>query len=792
MAMIPQYARAWDYVKLFASPDQLTNATWDNTTGVSFTQGADNNTWTATITPTITAGNFYFRILDSSSSQWGPSPSTTDAQLSFNGEYGMAKGSTNALYFPVSATYSSYTINLNYNNSTGSWLWHVTVVPNDAGSSTSVNNEAGYYIFGSQYPTAGGKMTYKLLSRGDNEYYIDLYAASVLFNTQEYSLGSNKSLTIDMNNTTFQLAYVAADNASPNTYYPNTTSNYVLTNSDGTASTEKFFGSANSWQIQNNGGMYRFVIKVDDSGKPIAWWYESAPQKIVAYKIGASSNWTTGGFLYCSSSTSNSYNKNFFGTVSFETNEEFKFMLGNYYWGKRSNSTNDYSQDVAVDGSDNNLMFQYSDGAYLTEFNPERDYILSGGNTNPARIFILGSAVSGETSDTYANWDPSKSIELVYDPSEQCFKATIPFTTGKDMRFLLSRDAEAVAPTSLATNFGEDTNKPGSGGDTDDFNYVAYNSASTSGTNIDFNPASGTYTIRFYIDRKSDVTGFDFASSGIFHYTLELNTIVAITPVNGKLLRTYCNNVDLVPVDPNLHIYAAQKYTKASSGQLAGDETGIVYLYELKYIPANEGVVLYAGETSETVAQNFRFVPATTANVDNTYSASQTDKTLYWKNTHSSESWNNDLVGVLTNTNIGPSVKDDQGLIVARNYILSHLYTTDYYKNLADKTDIQDKFGFYRAKEFILGANKAYLQLDSSDGMTSNGQLIDDLTDNTSAQFAKTNIWIEGIDKVVTGITELHTVEKQENNVYYNIQGVKVSNPSKGLYIHNGKKIVIK
>ena len=33
---------------------------------------------------------------------------------------------------------------------------------------------------------------------------------------------------------------------------------------------------------------------------------------------------------------------------------------------------------------------------------------------------------------------------------------------------------------------------------------------------------------------------------------------------------------------------------------------------------------------------------------------------------------------------------------------------------------------------------------------------------------------------------------KEEDDVYYNLEGIRVENPSEGIYIHNGKKILIR
>ncbi|MBQ7422769.1 MAG: leucine-rich repeat domain-containing protein [Prevotella sp.] len=46
---------------------------------------------------------------------------------------------------------------------------------------------------------------------------------------------------------------------------------------------------------------------------------------------------------------------------------------------------------------------------------------------------------------------------------------------------------------------------------------------------------------------------------------------------------------------------------------------------------------------------------------------------------------------------------------------------------------------------------------------------------------------VTAVEKLENGVTET-----EENGAYYNLNGVKVENPSKGIYIRNGKKVVIK
>lgn len=83
-------------------------------------------------------------------------------------------------------------------------------------------------------------------------------------------------------------------------------------------------------------------------------------------------------------------------------------------------------------------------------------------------------------------------------------------------------------------------------------------------------------------------------------------------------------------------------------------------------------------------------------------------------------------------------------------------------------TKIGDKVGFAKvAKDVVIPAGKAYL-------MVENG---------SAAKFF-------GLDGEATGINSVKTAKA--DGAYYTLEGVKTTKPVKGLYIHNGKKIVVK
>ena len=65
--------------------------------------------------------------------------------------------------------------------------------------------------------------------------------------------------------------------------------------------------------------------------------------------------------------------------------------------------------------------------------------------------------------------------------------------------------------------------------------------------------------------------------------------------------------------------------------------------------------------------------------------------------------------------------------------------------------------------------------------------------DISPAQFAKMALVFDDLvdGNETTGIKELET-ENLNNDKYYNLQGIEVAHPVKGIYIHNGKKVIVK
>ena len=130
----------------------------------------------------------------------------------------------------------------------------------------------------------------------------------------------------------------------------------------------------------------------------------------------------------------------------------------------------------------------------------------------------------------------------------------------------------------------------------------------------------------------------------------------------------------------------------------------------------------------------------------------------------------NRLCGVFFNSEIRSlSVKDGQDT--------SYDVTPDNIRafNINDK-DLNNPIGFYKVKKSVttVPGNKAFLVL-------------------TDAEAQAKGFILTFEDGSTTGIETVETSKGNiEDGVYYDLQGRRVENPTRGIYIVNGKKVVIK
>ena len=516
--------------------------------------------------------------------------------------------------------YKSLTITVDV--SEGNRYVKITGVKSSTGGGATPTCAPGLYIAGDKYGKTGDQYIYKLQRNKDKQYYISLNAINGAnwSNVQSYSTGNGiDNYYISTIGQTYHLVYID-DQGKETDYYPYT-NGYTFTGDDtnkGSDKTNDFSTTpTKNWEIRvlntndANGGIYNFYVNTDVNGVPQNWYYEADQTKVVAYEVNQSTH-TTDAYLYCTrSNTTAEYNKNFFGMVSFVKDGYLSFLFADKTYGRRGNSTSTYDQDAAADSPN---AFQFSKdhldtGIYTTEFNPTRDYIISG-DKKPSRIFIIGSALNSNLKNTFTEWDPSNAVEMPYSIEEGCYKATVTLNEGKQFRFLLDHNKTGAA-TSLSNNFGEDGNIPGNNGDTDYNNKVQVESSSTSGSNIIFNPPTDTYVVRFYVERKADKTGFEWTNDyGIYRYTIEkserLNATITPTSATVNYAASLTPKVGVVGTDAKTRTYA---FTIDGSDPTIDPATGLA--------------------TGKTVVRDYDYDPVVPTNDVYTFYMSATDQLTY-------------------------------------------------------------------------------------------------------------------------------------------------------------------
>ena len=464
------------------------------------------------------------------------------------------------------------------------------------------------------------------------------------------------------------------------------------------------------------------------------------------------------------------------------------------------------------------------DAAKDNSYGLQADFNIPG-NLNevdyPDVISMVGPAISSTTTTdgetTTWLWDATAG-DMIYDVSDRCYKLVL--NTSDELK---NKTFRFVGDHAITQNWFEDdvkandaypTTKEGfSDATVADPNKVSYTSDCTEANinhdqDIIWNRGAGLYTVRFYIN--DDKT---------FHYTITgaSKIYIPVTAHMGKLLRTYTSAIDVVPVNDDVQIFAAQSYTKKDENNTgSGDETGTVKLYRLKYIPANQGVVLFAPNSpvEDKEKTKMELVKAYSATVKRYshdaydyiegWANSDTKRSMwYYENKHASdEQWNNYLVPVLEDTKITQFHYDENNEWTGRNFSFTrYSQTKTGRKNEVTEDDItnedlskRDYYSFFRFAG-TAKANYSYLMLPRT-VMQGNGQILNQDQDNDTKVFAKSMVWFEGIDAPMdnetTGISELKNNASNSDAAYYTLQGVKVAKPVKGIYIHQGKKTMVK
>ena len=508
------------------------------------------------------------------------------------------------------------------------------------------------------------------------------------------------------------------------------------------------------------------------------------------------------------------------------------FFLGN---GGNSYNTNDNRNKVRPNQKPFTLQLF---GIKRVEFNANRgdndlakedgsygmsgEILLKGSNDKAdfsiTTMSMIGDAVGGTYDAKTSKWNyASKDGDMEYDANERCFSLTIStidekYTTPHYFRFVANHDAAqnwGETEDNVTTNTGLARSRYDGAEDdhhtcmADDANDVQYRTAareteadSEIRRDILWNRPAGIWRIKFY-------PGLDKDGNDVSYYTISGTKVVKMpfTYRVRRFIRTYSNSVAMEPAKNNVKVYAAYKYgTPVNAENPQSQDT--VYLRQLKYIPANMGVVLVGEVPEGGTYKDGDKVDFYLKETDDLYPDNNYEALWIKADQYKNDKWNNYLVPTVTAIdNLGNADTDDNGKILHRYFGLGNFHSTKYYKE--NQTGV-DYIGFFRlTQKGKSGANKAYLSIpanktvDGGVGATYgyidfNGQFLGNEADTNNQSLAKMAVIFDDEDNggTTNAVREVKMDTADADAPFYTLQGIKVSRPVKGVYIHNGKKFI--
>lgn len=434
-------------------------------------------------------------------------------------------------------------------------------------------------------------------------------------------------------------------------------------------------------------------------------------------------------------------------------------------------------------------------------------------------VSLVGNAIPG-TLNADGTWNyKSNAADMVYDETEQCYKARVVTTSdayGKPFRFVGNRDQKITWYENTNTDQNEKAkcpydleSAPGHTADANDPNKVNYTQDGDptkedyDSWNIIWNRPAGRWTVRLYFHTYSD--GNDPKTD--YYYTITANRDMELHDLGDVVYGSEDNkqNITNLGVYRYMRTWSAQKSWKISDkvdifvvSSITDDKSGVVKM-TLKningyvsggddhVIPANTGVIL--ATTSEAASKipgaKFKSREDFTSYNNLVIPMEQYDTDVPYTG-------NNFLKPILVSRVIPSSDADNYNYLFG--YYNAQIATGDKINYGADKYLL----GFWiskGSKSYL--SNSSYLPIDKETAAKMNrlGTSYDDFGPAVGSAKKVPGV-IFDFDNVggTTGINEVvNQSTKLNDGKYYTLSGQQVEKPTAGgIYIHNGRKFVVK
>ena len=428
-------------------------------------------------------------------------------------------------------------------------------------------------------------------------------------------------------------------------------------------------------------------------------------------------------------------------------------------------------------------------------------------------VSLVGDAIPG-TLNADGTWNyKSNAADMVYDETEQCYKARVVTTKDdyrKPFRFVGNRDQKITWYENTNTDENEKAKCPydsesapghtAEANDPNQVNYTENGENSEEDWNIIWNRPAGRWTVRLYFYTYSD--GNDPKTD--YYYTITASRDMELHDVGDVVYGSLDNKQNITNLGGYkfMRTWSAQKAWKISDkvdifvvSSITDDKSGVVkmtltnineYVSPVdRVIPANTGVILATKyDASDIRGAKFK---------------SREDFTSYNNLVIPMEQYEDD-VEYKGGTNFLEKILVSR--VIPSSDEKHYNYLFGYYNTqIATGDETCDKhnylLGFWISKgSKPYPSNSSYLPIpkDKAATMKRLGTRFDDFVTVGSAK--KVPGVIFDFDNVggTTGINEVvNQSTKLNDGKYYTLSGQQVEKPTAGgIYIHNGRKFVVK
>lgn len=450
--------------------------------------------------------------------------------------------------------------------------------------------------------------------------------------------------------------------------------------------------------------------------------------------------------------------------------------------------------------------------------------IIRDGRTQLTSVSLVGDAIPGTVKDD-GTWDyASTAADMTYDETEKCYKVTLETTVGdgeKKFRFVGNHtqginwheDSNTEASMMAKTPYDVVNGKGHAATpyDPNKVNYTQNGANSGEDWNIIWNRPAGRWTVRLFFYTYSD--GNDPVTD--YYYTitendeLELRDFddVVYNSLNNKrnillrgdykYFRTWSsakawkisNDVDIFVVDGMTESTDGVKFSlKKINDNLNADLTNTYNV-----IPANTGVILATKKTAANIEGGAVVHERASLTSYNTMVLPMEEYSPTTATTSTDYKGDN-LLKPLIEAQVVPTKEVIEG-VTYHNYLFGF-----YQANKGKGVDTYD------ANDFLLGfwisngtgkfySNSACLPIAEATAKKMGLGVSHDDFDPTSGDKKVPALFFDfanadgttGIDEVV------NTTVKNNDGKYYTLSGQQVEKPTAGgIYIHNGKKFVVR